>query len=165
MFEATSDLDGASNGADRSPGLSRRQLVKAGAWAAPVVVLATAVPAAATSLGRVTVVAGSAIAESVDGGSGKWLLTVKFNSTFTSPKTLSRTTYTFTLNGVTTTGKFVSGNNGNPTILLPASAAAASRPLGIVDSVVSGTLVTITYSVPTGVGPNTQPVVVEVKIP
>ena len=30
-------------------GLSRRQFVKAGVWAAPVVVLATAAPAAATS--------------------------------------------------------------------------------------------------------------------
>lgn len=48
MLEEAAHYEGAFSAAP-SKGLSRRQLVKAGVWAAPVVVLATASPAAATS--------------------------------------------------------------------------------------------------------------------
>ncbi|WP_457101806.1 hypothetical protein [Microbacterium sp. P5_E9] len=53
MYEATSDL----NGADRKPGLSRRQLVKAGAWAAPAIAITIATPAASAS-GNIVAVSG-----------------------------------------------------------------------------------------------------------
>lgn len=48
MTDVLPRLDGAFDGSDRRT-LDRRQLLKAGAWAAPVIVLATAAPAAATS--------------------------------------------------------------------------------------------------------------------
>lgn len=54
MHDALPRLDGAfddaSDGSERT-GLDRRQLLKLGAWAAPVIVLATAAPAAAAASG------------------------------------------------------------------------------------------------------------------
>ncbi len=49
MTDVLSRLPEAEESAERR-GLSRRQLIKAGAWAAPVIVLATATPAAAASV-------------------------------------------------------------------------------------------------------------------
>lgn len=48
MQDALPRLDDAFDGSKRN-GMDRRQLLKMGAWAAPVIVLATAAPAAATS--------------------------------------------------------------------------------------------------------------------
>jgi hypothetical protein len=56
MFEAPTSTDIAA-GSTPTKGLSRRQLVKAGVWAAPVVVLATASPAAAVSVTGLTLTA------------------------------------------------------------------------------------------------------------
>ena len=55
MTDVLPRLEGAFDGSDRKT-LDRRQLLKAGAWAAPVIVLATAAPAAATSPLRATLV-------------------------------------------------------------------------------------------------------------
>ncbi|GEM_PF-6658235 len=49
MTDVLSRLPEAEESTERR-GLSRRQLIKAGAWAAPVIVLATATPAAAASV-------------------------------------------------------------------------------------------------------------------
>ncbi|WP_298944480.1 hypothetical protein [uncultured Microbacterium sp.] len=46
---------------EKTPTLDRRQLIRAGAWAAPVIVLATAAPAAAQSLTLVNVPASNLI--------------------------------------------------------------------------------------------------------
>lgn len=48
MTDVLPRLDGAFDGSDKRA-LDRRQLLKAGAWAAPVLLLATATPAAAAS--------------------------------------------------------------------------------------------------------------------
>jgi hypothetical protein len=48
MSDALPRLDGAFDGSD-GQGIDRRRLLKVGAWAAPVIMLATAAPAAAAS--------------------------------------------------------------------------------------------------------------------
>ncbi|HYP73168.1 MAG TPA: hypothetical protein VEP72_03710 [Microbacterium sp.] len=54
MTDTLPRLDGAFDGSDART-LNRRQLIRAGAWAAPVIVLATAAPAAAVSPDKATV--------------------------------------------------------------------------------------------------------------
>lgn len=58
MTEVLPRLEGAFDGSDRKT-LDRRQLLKAGAWAAPVIVLATAAPAAANTSGNTTPTSGA----------------------------------------------------------------------------------------------------------
>lgn len=70
MLDTAQRPDLTSAGA-RARGLSRRQLLHAGVWAAPAVVLATAVPAAATSQGILKVTSITAAT-----GTGTWTVAV-----------------------------------------------------------------------------------------
>ena len=85
MSEALQRIDGASEEAP-TRGLSRRQLVQAGVWAAPVVVLATAAPAsAAVSSDAITV---SAVLIAVP-ASGNGLRVWNFRVNVANPSTNS----------------------------------------------------------------------------
>ena len=112
-----------SRGADA--GIDRRKLLKLGVWAAPVVLLATATPAAAASTGgAVTVVSGTPTRL---GTSSNYLLAATFDSSYTELATLTRTTVVFSPAG----GSFAPNQVGNPEIVLPANADDALRPLAV----------------------------------
>ena len=83
MLDETANQEPANSAV--SKGLSRRQMVKAGVWAAPVVVLATASPAAAVSVSGTTLTATNVLN---NGGqaTADWNVSFVVNGT-TSPKT------------------------------------------------------------------------------
>ncbi|WP_404431332.1 hypothetical protein LG299_14145 [Microbacterium lacus] len=70
-----------------SAGLSRRQVVKAGVWAAPVVALAAAAPAAASSSGRIVVTSISAGSDTTS----PWTVVVRVQSNEAASGTLTLT--------------------------------------------------------------------------
>lgn len=73
-----------------SKGVDRRTLLKAGAWAAPVVLLTTAVPAATASDGVITVTL-SAVAATGPGSANRYNIFLNLTSTYATDQSVSIT--------------------------------------------------------------------------
>jgi hypothetical protein len=83
------DLSPLTGTADAPKGLQRRQVLKAAAWAAPVLVLTTAVPAASASHGVVTAVLNQAAATGPGIGANRHNIFLNLTSTYPTDESVS----------------------------------------------------------------------------
>jgi hypothetical protein len=72
-----------------SQGVDRRTLLKAGAWAAPVVVLTTALPAAAASTGVITATLSQVAASNPGVGANRHNIFLNLTSTYATEQSVS----------------------------------------------------------------------------
>ena len=146
MFEETANNEGLISAAPARI-VSRRQLVKAGVWAAPVVTLAIASPAAAAS-GSLTVLSGPQVTST---GANR-TVTFVVSVTGTTQAPTADLTWTRIHNGSTTNGVaqgVVTGGSGSYTVVFSFTISGNNgTKSAVANFYLSGVLVSSSGSIP-----------------